>query len=190
DYIYDDGEADYGWRYNAGYEGWMGNYFPISSSGMILSIEMFFSFAEGHGNNDLTVDIFDDNRNLIGSTYPFTPGTDSWILIDGESIQYAGAIYVMVHWDFVVEPTNYLGMDQNGPNAYMDLGYYCDGTLNWGKTSSLASGNGDPGVFLMRLQVQLTSGKIITYTSRMDPVMNEIMIEDPAGIEAIERKKQ
>ncbi|MFH1937735.1 MAG: hypothetical protein ABIK52_09250 [Bacteroidota bacterium] len=189
DYNYDDGESDYGWRYNAGYQGWMGNYFPISTSGTIKSIEMYFNHVDGHGNDALNVEVFNASRNLIGSTNSFYPGDNSWVSIDA-NVNYSGSIYVMVHWNFTLEPTNYLGMDQNGPNASMDLGYYRDGSYNWGKTSSLASGNGYPGVFLLRLEVLLISGKTVTYTSRVDPVNQQLIVKEPVGIEAIDSKKQ
>lgn len=188
EYAYDDGEADYGWRYNPSYQGWMGNYFPISSSGTIVSIECYFKYAEGHGNDVLNIDVFNSNQALIGSTFEFLPPTDGWITVDGDGISYSGALYVMVHWYYTMDPTNYLGMDQNGPDAGMDLGYFRDGNLTWGKTSSLTSGNQQPGVFLMRLQVQLMSGKIVTYTSGMDPSVPQTTIAEPAGTNAYEPK--
>ncbi|MBC8462027.1 MAG: hypothetical protein ISS17_07350 [Bacteroidales bacterium] len=189
EYYYDDGDSDYGWRYNAGYEGWMGNKFPITTSGTILSIEMYFNHVDGSGNDVLNVDVFNASRNQIGSTSDFYPGDDSWVSINA-NINYSGAIYVMAHWDYTQEPTNYLGMDQNGPNAYMDLGYYRDGDLSWGKCSSLTSGNQQPGVFLVRLHVQLSSGKTVTYTPQIDPGTNQLIMTEAAGIEAMDTKNK
>ncbi|MFC2102496.1 hypothetical protein ACFLS7_05835 [Bacteroidota bacterium] len=183
DYVYDDGEADYGWRYNAGYEGWMGNYFPISSSGRILTIEMFFTHYDGHGNDVLNVDVFNSSQSLIGSTYDFMPGDDSWVIIDGENISFSGSIYVMVHWYYVTDPTNYLGMDQNGPDADMNLGFFRNSTYEWGECSTLTTGNQLPGNFLVRLEVELLSGQIVTYTSQIDPSASQSAASETPGTE-------
>ena len=160
---WDDGEADYGWRYNAGYEGWFGNHIPTTSSGQIIEIELYFNQASGSGSDYLNVDIFNSSLSLIGSTNNFLPGTSTWVTVPGNGISYSGSFYVMVHWDYTVSSTNFLGMDQNGSNAYMDLGFYRDGSGNWGRASSLPTGNMLPGIFLARVTVQTSSGALMTF---------------------------
>ncbi|TSA25041.1 MAG: hypothetical protein D4R67_10855 [Bacteroidetes bacterium] len=189
EYSYDDGVADYGWMYNPNHEGWMGNYFPISSSGKIFSIEMYFAkFSSTPGNDQLNVDVFNANRTLIGSTSNFNQFSDSWVTI-GANINYSGAIYVMVHWNYTQSETNFLGMDQNGPNVSMDLGYYHD-VDNWGKCSSLTSGNQLPGIFLVRIYVQLTSGEIVIYEPRIDPGTNQLTMTESAGSKSMDIKNK
>lgn len=190
EYYWDDGEADYGWRYNSGYEGWMGNYFPISSAGKIYSIDAYFAnFGTSPGSDNLSFDVFDASRNLLGSTGSFSQVSDSWMNISA-SINYEGAIYVMVHWNFTATSTNFLGMDQNGSQASMDLGYYRDGSNNWGKCSTLTGGNQLPGVFLLRIHVQLSSGKTVIFEPGISPATDRRISNSIPGTQAMDLKNR
>jgi hypothetical protein len=85
--------------------------------------------------------------------------------------------YGMVHWNMVGSPTNYLGIDEDGPNAYLDIEWIYDGT--WQKISGL----GYPGgVMLVRItalvggdlkQVTLVPGqKPINHITKTDALVH------------------
>jgi len=164
EYYYDNGTSDYGWKMSEGYDGYMGNLFPVNTSGRIKSVKVYFNPYSGAGSEMVQVEFFDQERRSIGYTNPFTPVASSWVTISGLSLPYNGNFYAMVHWNYVVTPTNYLAMDQSGPNAFMDLAYiFFQG--KWSKLSSDPAGNGKAGNFLIRVTVQPGSretGSVIT----------------------------
>ena len=155
DYYWDDGTSEYSWKMNPGYDGYMGNLFPVTTSGFIKSVKAYFTPASDSGSDMLQVEFFDQNQLSIGYTNPFTPYASTWITIAGLSIPFNGNFYAMVHWNYVMAQTNYLAMDQNGPNVSMDLGYAYSGGV-WSKLSSESVGNMKPGIFLLRVTAQIT----------------------------------
>jgi hypothetical protein len=170
EYIYDDGTYDYGWRINSGYTARMGNYFPVGTYGAIRKISVYFRNADGHGSDQLSIDVYNASQTLVGSTILFTPPTDDWITISGLNINFSGGFYVMVLWDNLAGTTNYLGEDQDGSNAYLDLAYmlYNGG---WSPLSSDPNGNQLPGNFMVRVTANLSkaNGKVVT--TELDPSM-------------------
>lgn len=167
DYIYDDGEADYGWRYNAAYSGWMGNYFPAGVSGIIRQVDIYFNYNSDHGTDLLNVDVFDDGHNYIGYLDYFTPPNDGWYSFTGLDIPFSGNFYVMVQWEATVSPTNYLGMDQNGTYSYLDYAYQSSDGATWTKLSVNPNGNQLAGNFLIRVKAEISykngQTKMVTY---------------------------
>ena len=176
EYIYDNGAVDYSWRYTPGSVGYMGNLFPVTTTGTITSVQVYFKTASDAGQDPVSFTFFDSNRSVISSTYLFTPSSSAWMSVTGLNIPYSGSFYAMVFWNNLPGQTNFLAEDQTGPNVSMDLAYYND-SGTWGTLSSVTSaGNQLPGIFLIRVTVQLPTSKgMITTTldpaqGLMDPV--------------------
>jgi hypothetical protein len=154
--IFDDGSMENGWSINPGYNSWIGNEFPVSSTtqGVIQMVKYMFWTNAAAGSDQLTIDFFDASHTLLGSTNPFTPPDDVWDSIAVNDIPFAGMFYGMVHWNMAAAATNYVGYDENGPYAAQDLETYYDGTT-WSKLSVAAGAA--PGVCLIRV-LALVSG--------------------------------
>ena len=148
-FIYDDGAAENGWSINPSYTAYLGNEFPVSGSysGILKSFDLWFQQNTGHGNDQLTLEVFDISHNLLGSSAPFTPPDDSWINVQVNDISFSGPFFGMVLWNNLSAATNYLGTDEDGPYSSDDLAWYSDGT-NWEKLSGVAGSN--TSVFLLR----------------------------------------
>jgi len=149
DFIFDDGSAENGWAINPGYNVWLGTEFPINATinGVFKSFKMYWWNNAAHTAQQLTLDVFDNTRTLIGSSNPFTPTNDDWLIIPVNDIPFTGAFYGMVHWNMATGATNYLGDDENGPYSPQDLGWYYDGAA-WTKMS--VEVGGPPCVFMVR----------------------------------------
>ena len=148
-FIYDDGTAENGWFINPSYTAWLGNEFPVSGnySGILKSFDLWFEHNPGHGNDQLTLEVFDVSHNLLGSSAPFTPPDDAWINVQVNDISFSGPFFGMVLWNNLSATTNYFGTDEDGPYSSFELAWYFDGT-DWEKLSGAAGAN--PSVFLLR----------------------------------------
>jgi len=160
EYYYDDGVSDYGW-YTSPDVGtlYMGNLFPVNTSGTILSVTFLLNDKSGAGNDPLSVSFFDSNHNYLGGTLSFTPYTGSWMVQSGLNIPYSGNFYAMltINTSTLTAPTYSLAEDLNGPNVGMNLAYYYWEGGTWKLISSMGSvGN---GIFLMRVTVQISGSK-------------------------------
>ncbi len=118
--IYDPGWAEDGvgmWT-----SGWAGNEFPVYGySGIVKSFDLYFWYNPNHGTDQLTLDVFDQSHNLIGSSDPFTPPDDGWITVNVPDIPFNDVFYGMVKW-LNTGPTNYLGFNCDCGN-YSDNAY-------------------------------------------------------------------
>jgi hypothetical protein len=157
-FIYDDGTAENGWCINPGYTARLGNEFPISAtySGILQSFDLWFQHNTNHGNEQLTLDVFDMSHNLLGSSAPFIPPDDSWINVPVNDIAFSGPFLGMVLWNNLTAQTNYLGTDENGPHSSDDLAWYSEGAV-WEKLS-VAAGS-ESSVFLLRANAMVDIGK-------------------------------
>lgn len=153
EFIFDDGSPENGWRINEGYLAWLGNEFPIDPliSGVIHSVDLWWGFLAG-GSPPITIDFFDDNRTLVGSSDPFTTSSDDWMTVPIDSVPFDGPFYTMVKWD-LSGSANYLGFDEDGPYSSEDLEWYYDGSA-WDKLSAIAGSA--PGVFLIRVNATVS----------------------------------
>ncbi|MCX6233867.1 MAG: T9SS type A sorting domain-containing protein [Bacteroidetes bacterium] len=181
EYIFDDSTSENGWAVNPGYIGWMGNEFPVppTATGAIQSFKLYFVTNEIHGNAQVSIDVFDSTRNLIGSSGLFTPPNDDWVVVNVNNIPFTGKFYAMVKWNNTLNSTNWVGYDENGPYTAQDLAWYQDGTT-WQKLSMIAA---NPGVFLLRATAtlnigipELTGGSLLIYPN---PCYDVITIEIP-----------
>ena len=72
-FVYDDGSAEEGYAFWPGQNASYGNRFVLSQAywGYIISADLWFWYNPAHGDDMLTVDIYDSTRALIGSSDPF-----------------------------------------------------------------------------------------------------------------------
>ncbi len=132
-FILDNNTFENGWSLNPGYEGWFGNEFNTTLSGTISSIDLYFQANPNAGSEELTVDILDSDKNLIGTSSPFVPVGDNWVNVAVSDLPFDGTFYAMVHWNNLAGYSHYLGADEDGPN--LDKGWYNDGST-WSHMSA------------------------------------------------------
>ena len=132
-FILDNNTFENGWSLNPGYEGWFGNEFNTTLSGTISSIDLYFQANASAGTEELTVDILDADKNLIGTSSPFVPVGDNWVNVAVSDLPFDGTFYAMVHWNNLAGYSHYLGADEDGPN--LDKGWYNDGST-WSHMSA------------------------------------------------------
>ncbi len=159
-YILDDGTIENGWGINPGYSSWMGNEFPVTDQGVLQSFDVYFMANAAAGPYQLTIDVFDANRQLVGTSAPFLGQADSWITIPVNDIPFNQTFYAMLHWNMLAGSTHWFGSDENGPNAALNLEWYYDGTT-WQKLTDFGYA---PSVFALRATA-LVGGdkKVVTY---------------------------
>lgn len=81
-YSLDDGTPESGESVNPGYDVRMGNKYETDDEGVLRSVLILGLATPGAENNDemLTVEVYDNNRQLIGSSDPFRL-PESWTLL-------------------------------------------------------------------------------------------------------------
>ncbi len=170
-YILDDGSFDTGWRNsNAGLMAWYGTKFEVGESGELTSIDLYgLKPQAGMGEaseRKLSIDIFDGDRQLIGSSDLFFLPGDEWINVSVDNIPYTDVFYVMVKWSPSDEgATNYLGYDQDGPHATDGTDWYRDANIGWLSIYELSMGV--KGVFMIRANADAeANGSSKTYTNQ------------------------
>ncbi len=160
-YIFDDGTIENGWAINPGYSVWLGNEFPVTDAGVLQSFDLYFMNNSAAGPYQMTIDIFDANQQLVGSSDVFIPQPDAWITVPINDVPFDGTFYAMVHWNMLPGNTHWFGVDENGPYAYLDLEWYYDGSA-WDKLTNLAGAT--PCVFAMRATALVGDDKkVVTY---------------------------
>jgi hypothetical protein len=133
-FILDNNTFENGWGINPGYEAWFGNEFNTTLNGTISSIDLYFQANSSAGSEQMTIDILDVDKNLIGTSSPFTPLGDNWVNVAVSDLPFDGTFYAMVHWNNFAAATHYLGADEDGPNT--SKGWYNDGST-WSHMSAL-----------------------------------------------------
>ncbi|MBK6348269.1 MAG: hypothetical protein IPF68_20465 [Bacteroidales bacterium] len=127
EYILDDNSAENGWSINPGYDSWLGNEFPVTDQGVLKQAKLYFQTNPSGSTQELTIDVFDNTHQWLGTSASFIPVQDDWQSVDLPDIPFYGTIYAMVHWNMTAGNTHYLGSDENGPNAAGNYGWYFDG---------------------------------------------------------------
>ena len=131
DFIYDDDSWEDGLRINAGFDQWIGNYFPIDPSimGTMESVDVYFVDNGSGSPQDYTVEFFDAAYNSIGVSGIFSGNApDYWINVPLPSIPFTGPVYAMVHYNNLPGAGYYLACDTGGPFVSQMLAYQYDGT--------------------------------------------------------------
>lgn len=149
-FAFDDGTQEAGWNVYPNHLGWLGNYFPVSSSISGFLDTLYVSFLNNAGGSEqmLTLDIFDGNQVIMGSTSSFSAVPGEWITVPAQAIAFNGPFYVMAKWDRLPAATHYLGYDLNGPLASQNLERFRDSTGAW--SDVVVMGGASPGNFLVR----------------------------------------
>ena len=137
----------------------MGNMFPVNTSGTLTSIDLYGIQNPDATERTVTIDIFDENREYVGKSEPFLIPKDKWLNVPLQNISYSGTFYVMVHWYDTDGKTNWVGADENGPNAFAELDMLLYEGL-WGSVHTELGGK--PCVFMIRANVNENS-KSVTY---------------------------
>ncbi|MCK4357149.1 MAG: immune inhibitor A, partial [Candidatus Cloacimonetes bacterium] len=172
EYVLDDGSYENGWTGNPGYELWFGNLFPVDDIGELISFDLYTEFNASAGSDLLEIDIFDAAHNLVGSSESFVPIADTWTTISCPNVPFDGEFYALIHYNYESAQSNWIGYDENGPNANANLDWYTDGTI-W-QLFHTAAGT-VPGVFMLRatamVQGELTEITVgdIDYTQTVLP---------------------
>jgi len=147
DYVLDDGTYENGWAINPGYEAWLGNQFPTTDGGEIVRFEVYGDENVAASNEAVTIDVYDSEKIYVGSTDAFVIPSNDWITVPAPHIPFLGEFYAMIHWDDLPTSTNYVGFDENGPNANSGYDWYLSGGT-WQLLHVAAAS--DPGVFAIR----------------------------------------
>jgi hypothetical protein len=162
EYVWDDGSYENGWTINPGYEVWMGNQFPVAGNfGEIILFKIWFYTNAGGQANELTVDVFDADGELLGTSDPFACTPETWNIIAAPNIPYNEFFYALIHYDMETSQSHWCGYDENGPFSQDDYGTYYDGTA----FQSFSSAAGTvPGVFMLRVTAQVgADGDIVEF---------------------------
>lgn len=140
---------------------WYGSLFETGNMGEVISVDLMgLAPIDGSsmGNSPLTVDIFDAERKLVGSSDPFILPGNQWVNVLLDNVPYSEAFYVMVRWDAGSGSTNFLGLDMDGPWAEAGTGFYCSQTEGW---LSLEEQLEIEGMFMIRPHVQGDAPKAV-----------------------------
>ncbi len=154
-FAYDDGTFEQGLRINAGANAYLGNYFPVSLSGYVTSIDMYF-YSGLASTEALVVEFFNSAGVSLGVSSPFVVGAEGWYNVAVPNIEFNGAFYAMVHWMNLAANTRFFGMDQNGPNYPLALGMYMSGG-SWTNLSAF----GYQCVFLQRVNAFISNTTMV-----------------------------
>ena len=103
-----DGGIDYAGFANEPNENvWLGNYFPNPGTITINDVDIHWTFTEGGASDFVTVDIFNENEEIIASSERFLTPYNQWINVDLPNMTITGDFYVMVHWEENPETTHF-----------------------------------------------------------------------------------
>ncbi len=141
-YVLDDNTAEAGVSFNSPGEYWVGNEYPVTDAGVLKIATLYL---EPGGSAVYSVDVFDADHNLAGSSAIFTPALGGWTEVALPDIPYDGTFYIMLHMVVSTE-SDILALDTNGPNAASDFEWFYDGA-GWSKLSALGF---EPCVVLIR----------------------------------------
>jgi len=147
EYVLDDGSYENGWCINPGYDAWLGNLFPVTDTGELVSFDLYADPYVGATTENVTIDVFDSGHNLVGTSDPFVIPAGTWTTVSVPNVPFDGEFYAMVHWNMLAGHTNWFGFDENGLNATANLDWYYDGST-WALLHVAAAAT--PGVFMLR----------------------------------------
>ena len=155
-YILDDGTVEH-WQEADSDQLSMGNEFSVSDAGVLQKASVI---CNNSASAQCIIDVFDANRNLVGSSAPFTPQSEVLTDVNLPDIPFSGTFYAMIH---LVSPELSIGLgtDVNGPNASGEYSWVYDGTT-WTKLDDYSS---QSGVFAIRVSALIGETVIDTNTT-------------------------
>lgn len=153
---YDDGTSETGITPYGNDNLWLGNGYNLPVSVTVESVDVY-SMANIEGvDGPMTIDIYNESLELIYTSEAFYFEDNDWVNVPIPSFAVnGGVIFAMVHWINLPAETNYLGIDQNGPNASSNASVSFNGVA-WAYTSNVFE-----GVIMVRVNV-LANSKSIT----------------------------
>ena len=89
---------------------WLGNYFENYNQITLTSVEVYWDIYE-NAHDFVTIDILDNQGNVIVSSQPFLTHHDSLMTIDIPNIFIEEGFYAMVHWQDNPISTDALAID-------------------------------------------------------------------------------
>jgi hypothetical protein len=139
-----------------------GNFFPIENyyvlSGKLVSFELFFVYGNLNTDDSLYIDVYDETRNLIGSTGSFLHTGGHWFTLPAPSIPFTGPFYIMLR-PIPGSEVNWLGYNY-GDTGY-DLAWYIENGI-WKKVSDVLLK--DSILFFIRATAEINGKKKNIYT--------------------------
>ena len=153
-YILDDGSAETNFSYFDNLS--LGNQFIVGAEGVITSIDVYARNRSDNTNKKVIIDIYNAQRQLAGSSAPFTLASDDWVNVSLKNVPYSGSFYVMLRWPASELGTHGLGYDTNGTFANTSVNWLKDNTGNWWLLHE-ASTQYSPGIFMIRANVNTSS---------------------------------
>ena len=129
-YIFDDGTAEEGWQVDVASTG---NIYEVNQDGAITSVDVFV-YSPGNAYKLVTLDIFNEDRELVGSSEPFDLVVQTWVNVKLDYVPFEGTFYAMVtSHDGAMQFANYIGLDVSAPpvgymydpdaDRWIDLGF-------------------------------------------------------------------
>ena len=89
---------------------WLGNKFTNPGTITLTDVDLRWTIDDGGTSQQLTVDIFNEEGEHIGTSEPFYTGYNKWITLDLPNLTITGDYYVMVHWQNNPETSHFLGI--------------------------------------------------------------------------------
>lgn len=154
--ILDDGVFESGLTMNPFSKASLGNYYDNKYSASISKISIIGLENEDSGSEEVYLEIFDITRNLIAQSDSFMIPADGTAEITFEpEVTVDGGFYIMVVWDSLSGPTNFLALDLQPTFTNKQVNYYYDNN-GWAKINSFAPSFA--GVFGIRPMVTVSGG--------------------------------
>ena len=152
-YILDDGSAELGFYQASGYSLTAGNQFDNDDDGFLTSVDVFSTYGNT-GQRSASINIYNSNRELIGSSESLVLESDKWTNVPLNNIPYSGTFYAMVNWS-ATPGLMHLGYDTNGPNSRKKLSWLIDEDDDEWYLIIDAVAGAIPGVFSIRANANI-----------------------------------
>lgn len=163
--VKDDGVSETGLGVAIG-QLWYGNLYQNRYPGAkAISVDLFFEQHPFADAEDATVDFFDADHNLIGTSQSFSPEYNVWNTVKVNDIELPAEFYAMIHFNQVYSPSQYIGLDRNGALTSTEMGWIFDGN-DWYPVSSI--GAGVQGLFMIRPAVLITPESLMAVNRTID----------------------
>jgi hypothetical protein len=142
-YILDDGSVEF-WHGTESSQYWQGNEFPVSDAGVLQKASVFLDLFGT--SSECVIDIFDGNRNLVGSSEPFIPLKNAFTDVSLPNIPFSGTFYAMFRTVTTGQFMD-IALDATGPFTNSGLSWIYDG-VTWCKMVDCEAVG---GVFMIRI---------------------------------------
>jgi hypothetical protein len=112
----DDGTFENDFYFWTGGEYWIGNIFTSNIEGQLKTASVLLTNSPYGSGTIYSVDIFDENRNLVGRSDNFIPNYGQWTTVLLPDLHFGQNFYVMLHL-IITSESDYLALDMNSPNS-------------------------------------------------------------------------